>query len=125
MKTIETNNAPKAIGPYSQAVEAGGFIFTSGQIPIDPKSGTLVDGDIKAQTEQVIKNLEAVLKAADAKLCDVVKTMCFLQSMNDFTAFNEVYERFFSHKPARSCVEAEKLPKGALVEIEVIAHKRA
>ncbi|MBQ1333897.1 MAG: RidA family protein [Clostridia bacterium] len=124
MKIIETNKAPKAIGPYSQAIEAGGFVYTSGQIPLDPETGVLKGGDIKEQTRQVIKNLDAVLSAAGVGASDVVKTMCFLQSMDDFGAFNEVYAQYFTSKPARSCVEVSKLPKGALVEIEAVAVKR-
>ena len=124
MKIIETNKAPKAIGPYSQAIEAGGFVYTSGQIPLDPETGVLKGGDIKEQTRHVIKNLDAVLSAAGVGASDVVKTMCFLQSMDDFGAFNEVYAQYFTSKPARSCVEVSKLPKGALVEIEAVAVKR-
>ncbi len=124
MKIIETNKAPKAIGPYSQAIEAGGFVYTSGQIPLDPETGVLKGGDIKEQTRQVIKNLDAVLSAAGVGASDVVKTMCFLQSMDDFGAFNEVYAQYFTSNPARSCVEVSKLPKGALVEIEAVAVKR-
>ena len=124
MKIIETNKAPKAIGPYSQAIEAGGFVYTSGQIPLDPETGVLKGGDIKEQTRQVIKNLDAVLSAAGVGASDVVKTMCFLQSMDDFGAFNEVYAQYFTSKPARSCVEVSKLPKGALVEIEAVAVKQ-
>lgn len=123
MKTIETKNAPAAIGPYSQAITAGDFIFASGQIPLDPASGILVDGGIAEQTEQVIKNLSAVLSAAGSSLAKAVKTTCFLQDMRDFSAFNAVYEKYFSGKPARSCVEVASLPKGALVEIEVIASR--
>ena len=121
MKIIQTKNAPAAIGPYSQAIVSGGFIYTSGQIPIDPATGALVDGNIEAQTEQAIKNLAAVLNAAGSDLTGVVKTTCFLQSIGDFAAFNAVYEKYFTGKPARSCVEVAALPKGALVEIEVIA----
>ncbi len=124
MKIIETNKAPKAIGPYSQAIEAGGFVYTSGQIPLDPETGVLKGGDIKEQTRQVIKNLDAVLSAAGVGASDVVKTMCFLQSMDDFGAFNEVYAQYFTSKPARSCVEVSKLPKVALGEIEAVAVKR-
>lgn len=123
METIETKNAPAAIGPYSQAITAGDFIFASGQIPLDPASGILVDGGIVEQTEQVIKNLSAVLNAAGSSLAKAVKTTCFLQDLRDFSAFNAVYERYFAGKPARSCVEVASLPKGALVEIEVIASR--
>jgi 2-iminobutanoate/2-iminopropanoate deaminase len=120
-KKIETKNAPAAIGPYSQAIEVGNFIFTSGQIPIDPHTGNLVSGGIEEQTTQVIKNLSAVLEKAGSNLEKVIKTTCFLQSIGDFAKFNAVYEKYFTGKPARSCVEVSALPKGALVEIEVIA----
>ena len=118
---IETKNAPAAIGPYSQAIAVGNFIFTSGQIPIDPHTGTFVSGGIEEQTEQVIKNLTAVLEEAGSSLDRAIKTTCFLKSIGDFAEFNAVYEKYFTGKPARSCVEVSALPKGALVEIEVIA----
>ena len=121
MKIIETNKAPAAIGPYSQAIVANGLIYTSGQIPIDPGSGIIEAASIEAQTEQVIKNLAAVLEAAGSSLERVVKTTCFLKNINDFAAFNGIYEQYFTGKPARSCVEVAALPKGALAEIEVIA----
>lgn len=121
MKIIETKKAPAAIGPYSQAVVTGSLVYTSGQIAIDPATGALVDGSIFEQTEQVIRNLSAVLEAAGTGLDRVVKTTCFLQDIGDFADFNSVYEKFFTGKPARSCVEVAALPKGALVEIEVIA----
>lgn len=121
MKFIETKNAPAAIGPYSQAIVAGDFIFTSGQIPIDPETNTLIEGDITSQTHRVIKNLSAVLEASGSSLKKVVKTTCFLKNIGDFSEFNGVYEKYFTSKPARSCIEAGALPKGALVEIEVIA----
>ena len=121
MKIIETNKAPAAIGPYSQAIVANGLIYTSGQIPIDPGSGIIEAASIKAQTEQVIKNLAAVLEAAGSSLERVVKTTCFLKNISDFAVFNGIYEQYFTGKPARSCVEVAALPKGALVEIEVIA----
>lgn len=121
MNIIETKKAPAAIGPYSQAIVTDGMIYTSGQIPLLPETGALPEGDIVEQTEQVIKNLSAVLEAAGSDLTKVVKTTCFLQNMEDFAAFNRVYEKHFTGKPARSCVEVAKLPKGALVEIEVIA----
>lgn len=121
MKTINTENAPAAIGPYSQCIIAGGFIFTSGQIPIDPASGTIIDGGIEAQTRQVIKNLSAILNSSGSSLEKVVKTTCFLKNMSDFAAFNNIYAEYFTEKPARSCVEVSAIPKGALVEIEVIA----
>jgi len=121
MKTIISNEAPAAIGPYSHAVETGGTIFTSGQIPILPATGELIDGGIKEQAEQVIKNLKAVLASADSDLDHVVKTTCFLTDMANFAAFNEVYAAHFKNKPARSCVAVHALPKGALVEIEAIS----
>lgn len=121
MEKVFTEQAPAAIGPYSQAVKAGGLVYTSGQIPIDPATGVIEAQDIKGQTEQVMKNLEAVLKAAGSSFERAVKTLCFLKSMDDFTAFNEVYARYFTGKPARSCVAVAALPKNALVEVEVIA----
>ena len=124
MKIISTKNAPDAIGPYSQSITEGGFVFTSGQIPIDPVSGTITASGIEEQTRQVIHNLSAVLEASGSCLDLAVKTTCYLQDMKDFAAFNEVYGQYFTGKPARSCVEVAKLPKGALVEIEVIAFLR-
>ena len=121
MKTISTDKAPAAIGPYSQAIVIGDLVYTSGQIPINPASGQIEADDIKAQAEQVIGNLSAVLDAAGSSLEDAVKTTCFLANMKDFADFNEVYAKYFTGKPARSCVEVSALPKGALVEIEVIA----
>ena len=121
MEKIYTNTAPDAIGPYSQAIRAGGFLFTSGQIPIDPASGTVTAQGIEAQTHQICKNLGEVLKAAGMGFENVVKTTCFLDSMDDFAAFNEVYAQYFTSKPARSCVEVAKLPKGVLAEVELIA----
>ena len=121
MKVISTTNAPGAIGPYSQGFVANGMVFTSGQIPIDPKTGAIEAVGIEAQTEQVMKNLKAVLEAAGSNLTKAVKTTCFLQNIGDFAAFNAVYARYFTEKPARSCVEVASLPKGALVEVEVIA----
>ena len=120
-KIIHTSNAPEAIGPYSQAVCAGGLVFTSGQIAIDPATGAVEATTIEAQTEQVCKNLAAVLKAAGSDLDRVVKTVCFLRDMGDFAAFNGVYARYFTGKPARSCVAVRELPKGVLVEIDTIA----
>lgn len=121
MQYVQTSEAPAAIGPYSQAVKAGEFVFTSGQIALLP-SGELLDGSIQEQSTQVLKNLSAVLKEAGCTLDDVVKTTCFLSSMDDFTAMNEVYASFFKdHKPARSTVAVKTLPKNVLVEIEVIA----
>lgn len=123
MKTcIATDTAPQAIGPYSQAVEAGGFLFVSGQIPLDPASGEMVEGGIEAQTAQVLENLQAILIAAGASLTDVVKTTVYLKEMGDFARVNEVYARYFAKDcPARVCVAVSDLPKGALVEIDVIA----
>lgn len=121
MNKIHTEKAPAAVGPYSQAVEAGGIIYTSGQIPLDPESGQLVDGDIKQQADRAIKNVIAVLEAAGTSADKVIKTMCFLADMDDFADFNEVYAGYFTEKPARSCVAVKSLPKGALCEIEVIA----
>lgn len=123
MEKIETAKAPAAIGPYSQAMASGSLIYTSGQIPLIPETGEFVQGGIQEQTEQVIKNLAAVLAAAGSGLDKVVKTTCFLQNMSDFAAFNGVYERYFTGKPARSCVAVAALPKGALVEIEAVAER--
>lgn len=120
---VHTNNAPAAIGPYSQAVVVGNLVFTSGQIPLDPESGLLVGGNITEQTHRVCQNLKAVLEAAGASLQTAVKTVCFLHNMADFAAFNEVYAQYFTEKPARSCVAVKDLPKGALVEVEVVAEK--
>ena len=122
MKRIETDKAPKAIGPYSQGIVSGGFVFTSGQIPIDPETGDVVVADIFLQTEQVMKNLLAVLTAAGASADSVVKTTCFLKNIEDFAAFNAVYARYLgANAPARSCVEVARLPKDVLVEVEAIA----
>ena len=119
---ISTENAPGAIGPYSQAVKAGNMVFCSGQIPIDTATGEFVSAEVAAQTEQVLKNLNAVLEAAGGSLNNVVKTTVFLADMNDFAAMNEVYARFFSdNKPARATVQAARLPKDARVEIDCIA----
>ena len=120
---IHTDKAPAAIGPYSQAVVVDRLIFTSGQIPLDPATGCMVGESITEQTHRVCQNLEAVLAAAGATMQDVVKTTCFLSDMADFAAFNEVYASYFTEKPARSCVAVRTLPKGALVEVEVIAQK--
>ena len=120
-RKVETSKAPAAIGPYSQAIVAGNLIFTSGQIPLDPETGTLVGESIAEQTHRVCKNLEAVLTAAGGSLQSAVKTVCFLSDMGNFAAFNEVYAQYFTEKPARSCVAVKDLPKGALVEVEVIA----
>ena len=120
---IQTNKAPAAIGPYSQAVCVDNLIFTSGQIPLNPETGAMEGENINEQTHRVCKNLEAVLAAAGSSLKSAVKTMCFLSDMADFASFNEVYAQYFTEKPARSCVAVKALPKGALVEIEVIAEK--
>ena len=122
MKSISTTKAPGAIGPYSQGFEVNGFIFTSGQIPIIPETGEFPEG-IAAQAEQSCKNIGAILEAAGSDFSKVFKTTCFLADMNDFVAFNEVYAKFFTSKPARSCVAVKTLPKGALCEIEAIAIK--
>ena len=118
---VYTKNAPDAIGPYSQAVKCCGMVFTSGQIAINPASGNVEAETIEGQTEQICKNLAAVLEAAGTSIEKAVKTTCFLSDMADFAAFNEVYGRYFTSKPARSCVAAKQLPKGVLAEVEVIA----
>lgn len=122
-KIILTDKAPAPIGPYSQAYLCGTTLFCSGQIALDAKSGEFLNGNIQEQTEKVIQNIAELLKAADYSFDDVVKTTCFLAHMSDFTAFNEVYAKYFTSKPARSCVAAKELPKDALVEIEIIAYK--
>lgn len=122
MKTISTTKAPGAIGPYSQAYEVNGFVFTSGQIPINPETGAIPEG-IGAQAEQSCKNIGAILEAAGTDFGKVFKTTCFLVDMNDFAAFNEVYAKFFTSKPARSCVAVKTLPKGVLCEVEAVAVK--
>lgn len=121
MNKINTNNAPAAVGPYSQAIEVGGMLYTSGQIALNPQTGEIVGNTIEEQAEQVMKNLMAVLEAAGTKAENVVKTMCFLTNIGDFAKFNEIYAKYFTEKPARSCVEVSALPKGALCEVEVIA----
>ena len=121
MKIIESKNAPATIGPYSQAIALNGLVYTSGQIPLVPETGELVNGGVKEQAERVIQNLNAVLIAAGSDLAHVIKTTCFLTDMKDFAEFNGVYAKHFSSKPARSCVAVRDLPKGALVEIEAIA----
>lgn len=121
-EVIQTSAAPAAIGPYSQAIALENLVFTSGQIPLDPAGGNAPEG-ITAQAEQALKNLGAVLQAAGSGYEKVLKTTCFLASMDDFAAFNEVYARYFSEKPARSCVAAKALPKGVLVEVEAIAYR--
>ena len=120
---VKTSKAPEAIGPYSQGLVVGNLIFTSGQIPLNPETGVLEGENITEQTHRVCKNLEAVLTAAGGSLKSVVKTVCFLADMADFVAFNEVYAQYFTEKPARSCVAVKDLPKGALVEVEVVAEK--
>ena len=123
-KVISTENAPKAIGPYSQAIEANGFIFISGQVPINPISGKIVEGGIKEQTEQVLKNIGAILEKAGLDFKNVVKTTCLLSDMDNFTAMNEVYSKYFtSEMPARAAFGVVRLPLGALIEIEAIAIK--
>lgn len=121
LNKIHTDNAPQAIGPYSQAITVGKIVFTSGQIPLNPKTGTLVEEDICSQTRQACENLGEVLKASGSSFENVVKTVCFLQNMEDFAQFNQIYAEYFTEKPARSCVAVKELPKGALVEIEAIA----
>lgn len=121
MKKIHTEKAPKAVGPYSQAIEANGLLYTSGQIALDPATGELAGTTIEEQAEQVMKNLTEVLRAAGTGPENAVKTLCFLTDIGDFAAFNEIYAKYFTEKPARSCVEVSALPKGALCEVEVIA----
>lgn len=121
MEYVATNNAPGAIGPYSQAVKANGMLFTSGQIAINPRSNQVEAEDIEAQTRQVCENLKAVVEAAGTSMDRVVKTVCFLADINDFAKFNEVYAEYFISKPARSCVAVKALPKGVLCEVELIA----
>ena len=121
MKVIATKNAPAAIGPYSQAYAVNGFLFTSGQVPLDPATGAIVGSSIEEQAEQACRNIGAILEAAGTDFSKVVKTTCFLADMKDFAAFNAVYEKYFVSKPARSCVAVRELPKQLLCEIEVIA----
>ena len=123
MKTVATENAPAAIGPYSQAIVCGDMVFTSGQIPINPASGNVEAVTIEEQAEQVMKNLGAVLAAAGSSFEKAVKTTCFLADIADFAAFNAVYAKYFTTKPARSCVAVKDLPKGVKIEVEVIAVK--
>ena len=123
-KIIAINDAPQAIGPYSQAIEAGDFVFTSGMIPIDPATNTLVEVDVKTQARQAISNLKALLEASGSDIDHVVKTVVFIKNMDDFSSVNEVYSTFFTKDcPARSCVEVARLPKDVLIEIEAIALK--
>ena len=121
MKVVHTDNAPAAIGPYSQAIILNDVLFTSGQIPVDPATGEIAGETIEAQAEQVMKNLVAVAEEAGTSLANAVKTTCFLADMADFAAFNAVYEQYFTGKPARSCVAVKQLPKNVLCEVEVIA----
>ena len=121
LSVIATSKAPAAIGPYSQAITAGGFLFASGQIPIDPKTGEIDGEDIRTQAKRVMKNIGKILKKAGTDYAHVVKTTCFLADMADFAAFNEVYGEYFTGKPARSCVAVKEIPKGVLCEVEVIA----
>ena len=123
IETISTDKAPSAIGPYSQGKVLGQFVFTSGQIPINPENGEIINGGIEEQTEMSIKNLIAILNAGDSCVENVIKTTCFLSDMNDFAKFNSVYEKYFISKPARSCVAVKTLPKNVLCEIEAIAIK--
>ena len=121
MKVIATKNAPAAIGPYSQAYAVNGFLFTSGQVPLDPATGAIVGSSIEEQAEQACRNIGAILEAAGTDFSKVVKTTCFLADMKDFAAFNAVYEKYFVSKPARSCVAVRELPKQLLCEVEAIA----
>ena len=122
LKKIYTQNAPEAIGPYSQAIQYDKLLFSSGQIPVDPENGAIVAGGIAAQAEQVMKNIGAILAETGTDYTHVVKTTCFLDDMGDFAAFNAVYEKYFTGKPARSCVAVKKLPKDVLCEVEVVAY---
>lgn len=121
MKKISTDKAPAAIGPYSQGIISGGMLYASGQIPIVPATGNIIEGDISVQAKQAIENVGEILKAAGSDYTKVVKTTCFLADMNDFAAFNAVYEKYFTEKPARSCVAVKTLPKNVLCEVEIIA----
>lgn len=121
IEKVYTKNAPEAIGPYSQAIKVGNLVFTSGQIPLDPQTGEMIGQNITEQAHRVCQNLKGVLEASGSSLENAVKTVCFLSDINNFAAFNAVYAEYFVNKPARSCVEVKGLPKGALVEVEVIA----
>ena len=121
ISTIQTDKAPSAIGPYSQAKVVNGMLYASGQIPLNPATGEVEGSDISTQTEQIMRNISGVLEAAGASFESVVKTTCFLADMSDFAAFNEIYGKYFTSRPARSCVAARELPKGVLAEVEVIA----
>lgn len=122
IEKISTNKAPQAIGPYSQAIKFNNMLFTSGQIALDPETMEVVEGDVKVQAERVMKNLQAVLEEAGANFDHVIKTTCFLANMGDFAAFNEVYGKYITNAPARSCVAVKELPKNVLCEVEVIAY---
>lgn len=122
-KVISTNDAPSAIGPYSQAIEVNGVLYASGQVPVDPKTGDIAGDSIEEQAEQVMKNIDAILKAADMTFENVVKTTCFLSDMKDFGSFNEVYAKYFISRPARSCVAVKEIPKQVLCEVEILAYK--
>jgi len=122
-KIVATPNAPAAIGPYSQAIRIGGFLYTSGQISLDPETMKMITGDIEVETEKVLKNIEAILKADGLNLNNIIKTTVYLTDLSEFTRMNQIYEKFFSEtKPARACVQVTALPKGAKVEIDAIAH---
>ena len=123
-KIISTEKAPKAIGPYSQAIDTGDFLFLSGQIPIDPATGRIAEGGIREQSAAIFKNIGAILEAAGYGYADIVKTTCFLADMSDFSAFNETYQKYFTSCPARSCVAVRQLPRSVLAEVEVVAHKK-
>ena len=123
MKKIQTTKAPAAVGPYSQAIVSGGLVFTSGQIAINPATNTVEASDIAGQTEQIMKNLSALLESAGSSMDKAIKTTCFLANMDDFAAFNEVYGKYFTSLPARSCVAVKTLPKNVLAEVEVIAEE--
>lgn len=125
MKIIHTDKAPAAVGPYSQAIVSGGMVYTSGQIAINPATNAVEATDIVGQTEQIMQNLAAVLEAAESSFAQAVKTTCFLADMGDFAAFNEIYGKYFTSLPARSCVAVKTLPKGVLAEVEVIAEVNA
>lgn len=121
MKVVSTKKAPAAIGPYSQGIVVNGMLYASGQVPIIPESGEIIEGDIKVQAKRVCENISEILKEAGSDFSKVVKTTCFLSNINDFNDFNDVYSEYFVNKPARSCVEVSRLPKDVLVEVEVIA----
>ena len=123
MKVVSTKKAPAAIGPYSQGIVVNGMLYASGQVPIIPESGEIIEGDIKVQAKRVCENISEILKEAGSDFSKVVKTTCFLSNINDFNDFNDVYSEYFVNKPARSCVEVSRLPKDVLVEVEAIAVK--